>query len=703
MHIRRPAAALAAALALLLAPGAAPAAGASADTVATRDTRDTRDTVSTVDTAPAVDPVNLDRGSQITDRVDALGERRPQVAKALSKLDEEHRVQLYVVYVRDFAGRGGQDWADATAQKNGLGQDDVLLAVATHARQYAVSAATDSGLTAAQIREVNAEAVEPALRRNDWAGAAIGAADGLGAVLSGSPVPRPVITPGPADPGGSTNSGAAVLIPVVLVGAVILVVYLLYVRRRRANGGAPTPGGAPARTPPEVPLPELDARARQALVETDDAVRTSEEELGFAAAQFGEETAAPFQEAVGFAKQELTGAFRLRQQLDDAHPEDDAAKRRMLEEIVQRCARASERLDAESDAFDSLRQLVAGAPEALARAEAAAQRLPTEINTAESALSTMAASYPPSAAEAVSDHPRAARERFQFAATHLSEARGALDAGNRDAAAVHIRAAEGAIDQAATLAGSVLRRQGELREAGERLGEALRDAHADLADARGMVGGTPAGDSTADLRGRIGRLESVVAEVEGEMTAGPYDPLTALRRIEEADAALEESLTGAREREAADHRARVLLDQALLAARSEVGAARDFLTTHRGAVASQARTRLHEAERHLEQAVALSTSDAPAALQHAQRADQLGREARSLAEQDTAGYGPGPGRMGGGGLNTAMLGGLILGGMLGGSGGGGGGGGFGGGGGGFGPGSFGGVGTTGRMGGGGRF
>ncbi|WP_234285244.1 TPM domain-containing protein, partial [Streptomyces venezuelae] len=137
--------------------------------------------------AHADDPVVLSRDGQITDRVDALGDRRASVVQALDRLYDDRRVQLFVVYVRDFSGRTGQAWADATAERNGLGLDDVLLAVATHDRQYGYTADPASRLTQAQLDDVAQTAIEPALRQNDWAGAAIGAADGYRAVLAGQP------------------------------------------------------------------------------------------------------------------------------------------------------------------------------------------------------------------------------------------------------------------------------------------------------------------------------------------------------------------------------------------------------------------------------------------------------------------------------------------------------------------------------------
>ncbi|MGW0785273.1 TPM domain-containing protein [Streptomyces sp. NPDC002913] len=668
--------------------------------------------------ARAEDPVELSRDGQITDRVDALGDREPQVAAALDNLFDERRVQLFVVYVRDFSGRSAQTWADETANRNGLGQEDLLLAVATHDRQYAYSVDQGSRLTDAQLQDVANTAIEPALRQNDWAGAAIGAADGYAAVLAGDPVPTPAITPGAADPGGS-DSGASVnlIVPLALVVVAGAVALFAFTRRRRRTATRTTPAaaggwgsGGPAAAEPQVPLPELDARAKADLVDTDDSVRTSEEELGFATAQFGEEAAAPFAEAVAHAKTGLTEAFRLRQQLDDAFPEDDATRRRMLDEIISRCTDANERLDAMSEDFDRLRALEQTAPQAVSTAETTFRELIARVSATENALTAMRERYAASATAPAAEDVEQAKDRLVFTTSSLNQARQAVDSGNNSEAAVYVRAAEGAIKQVSTLVDAVDRRAGELAEAAERLPGALTETETDLADARGLLGGTPEGVSTADLRGRVARAEAVIADVKGETASGPYDPIDALRRVEEVDAALDEALAGAREQEHGNQRARSLLDQAMLTARAAIGAAADFITTNRGAVGSQARTRLAEARRRYERAGELSgTSDPQGALAEAQQADALAVQARSLAEQDVRSYrdqsGFG-GPRGGGGAGGAVLGGIILGGLLGGGGRGGGlGGGFGGSGGGFGggPGSFGGGGTRGRRGGGGRF
>ncbi|MFD0042375.1 TPM domain-containing protein [Streptomyces anulatus] len=676
-------------------------------------------------TARADDPVELSRDGQITDRVGALGDRTGQVEDALDRLYDDERIQLFVVYVRDFSGRSGQTWSDETANRNGLGQDDVLLSVATHDRQYAYSVDAGSPLTDEQLRDVAGTAIEPALRENDWAGAAIGAADGYGSALAGRPVTAPAITPGPADPGtGDSDSTGArdFILPAALVVGVGAVGAYAYARRKRRTTTRTTPaatgwgrgagaGGAPE---PPTPLPELDGQVKEVLVDTDDAVRTSEEELGFATAQFGEEAAKPFTEAVARAKDELTRSFRLRQQLDDAFPEDDATRRRMLEEILRRCATANEGLDTVSEDFDRLRALERTAPEALATVDATHRDLAGRVAAAESGVAGLRERYGEGAAAPVAADVEQAKDRLVFAASAVGQARTAVEGGENSRAAVYIRGAEGAVGQAGTLLDSVDRRAAELGEAARKLPAALTETETDLADAGGLLEGTPEGASTADLRGRIARAEAVLGDVRGATAAGPYDPIDALRRVEEADAALDEALAGARDQERGEAKARTLLDQAMLTARSAIGAAADYVTTHRGAVGSQARTRLAEAQRRWERARELSATDAQGALAEVREADALARQAMSLAEQDVRGFGSmrGPGPMGGGGggggMGGAVLGGIILGGLFGGGGRGGGmGGGFGGGGrsGGFGggPGSFGGGGTRGRRGGGGRF
>ena len=73
----------------------------------------------------------------ITDPAGALGSDPSTVQAALDRLSTESGMRLYVVYVRSFSGRDGQDWADRSAQASQLGRRDALLAVAIDDRPTA--------------------------------------------------------------------------------------------------------------------------------------------------------------------------------------------------------------------------------------------------------------------------------------------------------------------------------------------------------------------------------------------------------------------------------------------------------------------------------------------------------------------------------------------------------------------------------------
>ncbi|MGK5638805.1 TPM domain-containing protein [Streptomyces sp. URMC 126] len=607
--------------------------------------------------ARAETPLDLDATGHITDTVGALGRRRPQVEAALARLAGRH-VRLYVTYVHDFSGRTGREWADATADRNGLGPQDVLLAVATSPRQFAVSAAQDSGFRADQLRQVATVAIAPALKAHDWAGAAIGAADGYRSVLAGQAVRPPVIVPGPSDPGSSglLPGDRRFWVPVA-AGALLCLAGLLLRRHRRRRArrrvtvvpfrapvtvSASTEPGLARMAQPLTPLPDLETEASLNLVATDDAVRTSAEELTFALAQLGEAATLPFAEAVGYARGELAAAFRLRQRLDDAPLHDDDFRRHALDEICSRCTSANRRLDAEAAAFDRLRGLRANAAAVLGRAEAVARELEPRIDAAENTLFALRHRCAEEALAPVWRYPAEARDRLAFAGAALEDAHTALAEDDRDRAAVSVRAAEAALSQARTLTTAALRHACELNGAARRLAAALADAEA-AAAASGR---------------REGAAVELLTAARREAACRRIDPRAVLRRIDEAAAALDDDLPPDDPGRAARTRTRTA--RTLLAARARVVGARDFIATHRGAVGARARTRLAEAERHLD----LARRD-PA---EAPRAETLALQARAAAERDVGVYGIAhsapdaarPARA----LGGALLGGIVLAGLL---------------------------------------
>ena len=639
---------------------------------------------------------------QITDQVGALEGREGEVEEALARLQRDTGVQLFVVYVADFSGTPAQQWAEETSAESDLGLDDILLAVATQDRAYAYSVDDAFPLDDAQLAEVARVAIEPALSQNDWAGAAIGAADGYGAVLQGQPIPAPDINPGDPDPGGGGLPGWIWWALVLVVVGAFAVAYAARraskARPRGAGRGGPAGGGDEHSA---LSTDDLDKRANRLLVETDDAIKTSEQELGFAEAQFGEAEARSFHEAVEHAKVELAAAFQIRQQLDDATPEDEATRREMLLQLVRRADAASDRLDAEVARFDAMRDLEAKVPEVLAELAQQSAHEAGRLTAGEALVEELRGRYSAAAVAAVEGNATQARDRLAFADDQIAAGQAALQAGTASPAVVAARAAEGAVGQARQLLDAVERSRTDLAEASDKLAAAIADAETDLAGAQALGPSAPSvAAATAAARAAVDRARLAASP------DGGVDPLGALRDLEAADDALDQVLADVRDEQERQAKARQHFDQTAVAARATIEAANDFITTRRGVVGAEARTRVATAEQHLGAAQNLMANDPSTALQHAQAAHQLAAQALQMAQRDVAANQPATGGSGTGGGNNmagAILGGILLNTIL--SGGfGGGGGGFGGGrGGGFNPGSFGGRASGGRRGGGGRF
>ena len=672
--------------------------------------------------SPALAAAPLRLSGEITDPAGVLGAHRGAVQAAITRLYDQDRVKLYVVYEANFSGLSPTTWVDHTAARNGLGTRDILLGVATTDRNYAISADPAMGLSTTELDAVNATAIEPALRQSNWAAAATGAAGGFAAVIAGRPVPAPSLStavaprhgpvqngtgfgavPGPAvaQAGLTGTDWAAIAGGAVLLLGLLLFAGLALAHRRVPGGRAPAQPAGPSTA-------ELAAQAAAALVATDDAIKTSDQELGFAVARFGERAAAPFSAALTAARAEIAAAFKLRQLLDDDIPETEPVRRSMLTEISGRCDRANQILDEQSQAFDELQNLEARAPQVLAEVDHHVTQQNARADRSEQTLTGLAAKYSAGAVGTVTSSPAQARERLEFARGRLAAARQSLAADSAGEAAVSLQAAESAADQAEALLDGVGHLEAELTQAASALPTALREIDADIAEATALHAGPSDGWAAV-----LARAQAAAAAAREELAASqPFDPLAALRQLEEAGAELDHSLGTAREKRDRQERARAVLDQAMLVARSSVTAAEDFITTRRGAVGAAARTRLAEAHRHFQQAIACARDDPEAALAEAQHADVLGQQSRSLAEQDVADFSHadhGPVISGGGfgaGFGGAILGGILVDSLFGGRAGSGGRrGGFGGGLGlgGLGPGSFGGTGTRGRHSIGGRF
>ena len=407
--------------------------------------------------------------------------------------------------------------------------------------------------------------VEPALSDDDWTGAAIAAADGLRAELGG---------------GEGGGGGAGWLLAaggVAVVGGGGYALFRLSKRRK----AAPAPGEGEA--VPALPFDgltdeELSQRGSALLVEIDDAVKTSEQELDFAEAEFGRDEVTPFHEALTNAKAELQAAFAARGGLDSEEL-PDVERRALLVEVVERTERADAVLDAQAEAFAELRDRAARAPELLAalapKIDDAAARLPG----AESALAELKGRYPVAALGDVADNDVEARDRVEFARAALDEGNDAVAAGNHNDAALATRAIEEALQQVDTLVVAIERAGAELERARAALPARLDSLRRDIAEADAAGG-------SADVAGAASAARQVLQAIESRTSDPELDPVASMARLTDAEAHLDEALAPLRSERERLERARALLADALTRAETRVSAVQDFITTRRGAVGS---------------------------------------------------------------------------------------------------------------------
>ena len=586
--------------------------------------------------------------SYVLDQADVLtNAQEAEVQARLLRLSEQTGLDLWVVFVDDFTEpTSAADWANETANRNSLGPHQYLLAVSVDGRAYYLSGDVDDGtLTADQLAAIEQERVQPALSAGDWAGAADAAATGITAAAQGT-------KPTPPTPAGGGPDIALIALVVFLVLALGGGLLWLWLRRRRsATAGAPAAGES---------LDDLSRRAGSALVATDDAIKASEQELGFARAQFGDEAATPFAEALAQAKADLDRAFTISQQLDDDVPETPEQRRAGYVEILRLCATADESLDARAAAFDQLRALESDAPGAVARARERHTAATAAVDGTARDLAALRERYADEALATVADNAAQARDRLDLAARQFSTADQAIASGSTGEAAVAIRGGEAAVAQAEGLEKAVASLAADLSTAERRAADLIAEIEGDLVAA-------------AALPDPDGRIAGAVATARAHLDAGRAAlapprtaPLRALAALEQGNTAIDAVLSAAHDEAERRRRASSQLDSVLVQARAQVSATEDFISARRGAVGPTARTRLAEAGAALVQAEQLRAADPASALQAAQRAADLAGQASSLAQNDVGAFAGNRGGGGGGDMMGAILGGIAVNAILGG-------------------------------------
>ncbi len=594
---------------------------------------------------------------RITDNASVLtAEEAASVREAMNVLSDARGIRLWVVFTDSFSGIDGSTWTDTVTELSRLADEDVVLAVAVGDRDYYLGLASAlTSVTSAEERSIARDDIEPNLAADRWAAAALGAADGLERAAA-----------------PSAGGGAMGLIVVVGVIAGIAVLAVLLVRRRRsgADHQAARLAGLDLTNRAVVaqqPVPVLEKLSRTMLVDTDNAISSSAEELARAADEFGDRGSMGFRAAVDAARNDLARAFQLRQQLDTGTGIPMLQRHAMLVDLVTLCARADAALDEQVEAFDSKRDLLVQAPDILDAVARDIVTISVRLPEAEKTLAALKEQFAPEALATIITNPGLARDHVQLAESASSRSHEALGRGDAEGAVAQVRAAESAVSQANALIAGVENAENDIRAAIDKLPAAMADLDQDIAAAQRLA--SSGGPRLAEARARA---EAALAHAR---RAQRSDPLSSMKHIVLADDALDDVLDEASENERRRQHAVRTLENDLAAAKAHVTATLDYISTRRGAVGAQPRTRLSEAMRHLAEAQAKSATDPVAALNLARAAMQLAQQALAEAQNEVRtwegqqqrafGYAPGGGASFRQSRNPAT--GAVLGGVLGGA------------------------------------
>jgi TPM domain len=668
------------------------------------------------DTARAEAPVDIPPGEFVVDQAQVLtSAEEDEITQAIDELQAQEGQNLFVVYVDEFTDENGQpmdrqEWVTEVAENKGAGSQDSVLAIAVDTRQYGFGA-TQANSIEPLTGEVIQEYIQPVMPdpgEDDWVTPALSAVDGIADAADGN-------VSGSAQSGEGGGAGgwlAGGLVAAALAGGGIALASRN--RKKKALEGQSARGTQGPRDPLDaMSVEELRTKAGSMLVAADDAIRSSEQEVGFALASYGEQSVVTFRKDIEIAKDHMRESFQLQNQLDDHIPDTEEQQRAWLKDIIARCEAVGASLSAHQKEFNDLRNLEDSADSALEDLRTRAAGVADTVSGAEQQLVALHGKYADSALVEVTDNATQARERLQFVQAAVAKAEESLASSDRSTAVLALRAGEEAVAQTVTLVEAVAKAGQHLDQSMENLRVGVSQTAQDLAQARALV---DAGQHR-ELAGPIAGVEQTLRQVKAGINSGRPDPVDLLKQLEKAHRQLDAPLGGIRDRQEQERRAASALQSAILQAQAQIDGTQDFIAARRGAVGSQARTKVAEAERTLQQAVRLSGQDPVTALNLANQAASLADRASQLAQQDLShwgggyagagyghgghrgGYGGGAGGSFAGGLGGAILGGILMGGLLGGDNDGGGdwgGGGFGGfGGGGLGGGDFGGFGDVG--------
>lgn len=444
----------------------------------------------------------------------------------------------------------------------------------------------------------------------------------------------------------------------------------------------------------ELPYSVLEERAQEELTSTDASIRTADDELRLAIAEFGEDRARPFIRAMDHSKRTLERAFQLRSTIDSGTVRSEEERKAMLVDIVSSCGQANRGLDKQSDEFSRLRGLLIDSDRRLDELTQRIVSLRARLPQAASTLNELRTKYTSDVLASIADNVDIATEHLDNAERAVDKGRALTHqpAGEQGGLVEFIRTAEMTTGQADDLLTDIEQADERIAEARSNIRSLIDEITDELTEAgklraRASAQGsqfdfdkmdaiaTEAWDAVEDARAIEAATGTSAATLTaggddesgstsakgGELARAGADPLAMYKRLLEADEKLDALLEQARDSDRDRNRALRVFDRTRDDAAAQIGAADSLISTRGQAVGSQARTLLSDAQRQLSQAQSLRTTDTRRAISEARHAGELGRRAEQAARNDIDDFTRrNQSYFGGGGNGGAFIAGMLI-------------------------------------------
>lgn len=522
--------------------------------------------------AYAEEPFNLP--DEVVDQSGVLQDES-SVRSALDRLHDESGLQLFVVFVDDFAGLSGADWADRTAGLSHLGDADLLVAVATDERSWGMSVSPDSGISADQQDRVSAEFVEPRLREGAWDEAAVAAADGfLMMSQEESTAGRNLLL---------VSGGAAALGAAGWGGRAL--------RRRNKERRS-----AQERAAERAAVSEA---VGSSLVALDDRLTAAEHEVQYAEAEFAPQFTQPFRESVEQSRADAIEAYRLRTQIGDVDVvRDHGGTLDQFERLRARIDGATTRLEEQTRHFNELRQLADRAPQRIDELSSDLVAATRTVDDLEPLISTRT-DLRAGQREQFTDVLASCRTLLAQTGASLEVARERLVDSGGEGAVLPLRTAEQALAEVAAQTEPLADLDAVVAGWSALLEQARASLAADVADAERLV------PEWEGVGAQVGAARELLA-----LTDDPaQDPVDLAEALGEAERALDASLDPLREAEERHLKAVARAEAQLGRGRSRVNAMESRLRSERSLADEHARRNAQEARDLLAEGERLIPSD----------------------------------------------------------------------------------------------